>query len=176
MEPKAAWGGNSPIAQALGDDFQCLHTAVRRHYAERTNDFRGTMDFIYVSNTIRPLALVSYRLLRAPVPHSGRDVEFSLHSWVDDSGTMHWVRTFFKNASFPEAITFPSRMVCSGDHRVIEFTRYGMGGESDLRVDGDGSLVYDMRCYAVRVPYRGLTVRFPPVAIAFWRRPREGNR
>ena len=160
-EAKAGWAGKSPIAQALGGDFHNLHEAVRKHYTEPTIDISGTMDVIYVKKTIKPLALVSYRLFHAPVPHTGRAVEMSLHNRVDDSGTMHWVRTFFKNTSFPETVTFPSHMVCSGDHRVIEFTRYGLGVESDLSVDGEGSLVYVIRRYVVRMPFLRLTVRFP---------------
>ena len=52
----------STIAQALGDDFQNLHAAVRRHYAAPTHDIRGTMDVVYVKSAIKPLALVSYKL------------------------------------------------------------------------------------------------------------------
>ena len=165
------WAANSPIVQALGEDFHNLHAAVRKHYAEPTIDVSGIMDFVYVKNTIKPLALVSYRLFHAPVPHSGKDIEMSLHNRVDDSGAMHWVRTFFSNASFPENITFPSRMVCSGDHRIIEFTRYGVGVEEDLSVDVEGSLVYDMRKYVVRMPFLGLIVRFPT-----WLSPFGGGR
>ncbi len=141
VEPEAGWAGNSPIAQALGEDFHKLQAAVRKHYGEPTIGISGTMDFVHVKTSIKPLALVSYRLFHAPVPHSGRDVEVKVHNCVDDSGAMHWVRTFFNNASFPETVTFTSHLVCSGDHRVIEFTRYGVGVESVLSVDGEGSLV-----------------------------------
>ena len=165
------WAANSPIAQALGEDFHNLHAAVRKHYAEPTIDVSGIMDFVYVKNTIKPLALVSYWLFHAPVPHSGRDIKMSLHNRVDDSGAMHWVRTFFSNASFPKDVIFPSRMVCSGDHRIIEFTRYGVGVEADLSVDGKGSLVYDMRKYVVRMPFLGLILRFPT-----WLSPFGGGR
>ncbi len=162
---------NSPIAQALGEDFHNLHAAVRKHYTEPTIDISCTMDVIHVKNTIKPLAQVTYRLLHAPVPHSGRDVQMSLHNRVDDSGAMHWVRTFFKNASFPEVVIFTSYTVCSGDHRIIEFTRYGVGVEADLSVDGEGNLVYDIRRYAVRMPILGLIVRFP-----VWLNPFGGGR
>ena len=170
-EPKAGWAGNSPIAQALGDDFHNLHAAVRKHYAEPAIDVSCNMDEVHVKSTIKPLALVSYRLLHAPVPYSGRDVEMSLHNRVDDSGAMHWVRTFFSNASFPEDVTFTSHMVCAGDHRIIEFTRFGVGVESDLSVDGEGSLVYETRKYVVRMPFVGLIVRFPT-----WLSPFGGGR
>ena len=155
------WAGHSPVAQALGEDFPYLHAAVRKHYAEPTIYLSGSMDFVYVKNIIKPLALVSYRLFHAPVPHGGRDVEVNVHNRVDDSGAMHWVRALYKNASFPEDVSFTSHMVCSGDHRLIEFTRYGVGVEAELSVDGKGSLVYDMRKYVVRMPFFGLMVRFP---------------
>ena len=128
------------------------------------------MDFVHVKVIIKPLALVSYRLFLAPVPHGGRDVDVTLHNRVDDSGTMHWNKKFFKNASFPEDVTFTSHTVCSGDHIIIEFTRYGLGVESDLSVDGEGSLVYDMRKYVVRMPFLGSFVRFPT-----WLWPNEGD-
>ena len=84
--------GNSPIARALGGDFHNLHTAVRRHYAEPTTEVSGTMEEVYVTNAIKPLALISYGLFHAPVPHSGTDVEISVHNRIDDSGAMRWVR------------------------------------------------------------------------------------
>ena len=170
-ESKAGWTGNSPIARALKEDFHNLHEAVRKHYRELTIDVTGTMDVVYVNKTIRPLALVSHRLFHAPVPRGGRAVEMSLRNRVDDSGAMDWVRTFFNNPSFPEDVTFTSRMVCSGDHRIIEFTRYGLGVESDLRVDGEGSLIYDVRKYVVRMPLGGLILRFPT-----WLSPFGGGR
>ena len=170
-EAKAGWAGNSPIAQALGEDFHNLHEAVRKHYGELTVDVSGTMDVIYVKKAIKPMALVSNRLFRAPVPRSGRAVEMSLHNRVDDSGAMHWVRMFFSNPSFPEDVTFTSRMVCSGDHRIVELTRYGLGVETDLSVDGEGSLVYVIRRYVVRMPFLRLTVRFPT-----WLSPFGGGR
>ena len=163
--------GNSPIARALGGDFHNLHTAVRRHYAEPTTEVSGTMEEVYVTNAIKPLALISYGLFHAPVPHSGTDVEISVHNRIDDSGAMRWVRTFFKNASFPEEVTFTSHMVCSGDHRLVEITRYGVGVESDLSVDGEGSLVYDIRKYVVGMPFLGWIVRFPT-----WLSPFGGGR
>ena len=170
-DAKADWTGSSPIAKALGEDFHNLHTAVRKHYAEPSIEVSGTMDFVHVKKAIRPLAVVSYRFFHAPVPHSGVDVEVSVHNWVDDSGAMHWARTFFANAGFPEDITFTSYMVFSGDHKVIEFTRYGVGVEADLSVDGEGSLVFDMRKYVVRIPLLGLIVRFPT-----WLSPFGGGR
>ncbi len=160
-EPQIGGAGNSPLAQALGEDFHNLHPAVRKHYAEPAVDIRGTMDVIQVGTILKPLAWVSYRLFHAPVPYSGRDVEFTLHNHVDHSGTMHFVRTFFKNASFPETVTFPTHTVCSGDHRVIEFTRYGVGVESSVSVDGEGSLVYGFRKFVVGIPFLGLPVRLP---------------
>ena len=170
-ELRAGLPGNSPIAQALGKDFQNLHAAVRNHYSEPTVDVSGTMNEVYVKKTIKPVALLSYMLFHAPVPHGGKDVEFSLHNRVDDSGAMHWLRTFFSNDNFPEHMTFVSHMVFSGDHRIIETTRYGVGVESDLGVDNVGSLVYEIRKYVVILPFLGLIVRFPT-----WLSPFGGGR
>ena len=66
---------NSPIARALGDDFINLHTAVRKHYSESTVVLSGVMGSINVKTAIRPVASLSYMLFRAPVPHSGENVE-----------------------------------------------------------------------------------------------------
>ena len=74
---------------------------------------------------------------------------------------MHWLRTFFGNDGFHRDVTFSSHMVFSGDHRIIETTRWGLGVESDLRVDDVGSLVYDIRKYVLRVPFLGLIIGFP---------------
>ena len=163
--------GSFPIAQALGDDFGKLHPAVRRHYSELTIDIKCTMDEVYVGNRIRLLALVSYRTLRAPVPYSGRDVELRLRNRVDDSGAMHWTRTFFSGAGFPKTVTFKSRMVCSGHRRIVELTRFGVGVESALSVDGEGCLVYDIQSYVLRMPLIGLLLRFPT-----WLSPFGGGR
>ena len=119
------------------------------------------MDRIHVNTAIRPLALLSYILFRAPVPRRGKDVKFTLHSRVDGSGTMHWLRVFFGNVSFPSDVTFASHMVFLGDHRIMETTRYGVGVESSLNVDDVGRLIYDIRRYVIRVPLLGLIVRFP---------------
>ena len=170
-ELRASLPRSSPIAQALGDDFHNLHAAVRKHYSDPTVDVSGTMDEVHVKKTIKPLASISYMIFHAPVPHAGKEVEFSLHSRVDDSGAMHWRRTFFCNASFPEEVTFASHMVFSGDHRIIETTRFGLGVESGLGVDDVGSLVYDIRKYVVRMPFLGLFVRFPT-----WLSPFGGGR
>lgn len=170
-ELKSGKAGDSPIAQALGRDFQDLHAALRKHYAEPTVHISGTMDVVHVKNAIRPLALVSYRLLHAPVPHGGRDVQISLENRVDASGAMYWVRTFSNTASFAHPVTFTSRMVCSGDHRVIEFTKFGIGVEADLRVDAEGCLIYDIRSYVLRIPFLKLIVRFPT-----WLSPFGGGR
>ena len=170
-ELRAGLSGNSPIAQALGEDFHSLHAAVRKHYSEPTVDVSGTMDEVHVKKIIKPVALLSYMLFHAPLPHGGKDVEFSLHNCVDDSGAMHWLRTFFSNASFPADMTFASHMLFSGDHRIIETTKYGVGVESDLGVDVAGSLVYDIRKYVVRLPFLGLIVRFPT-----WLSPFGGGR
>lgn len=156
--PDSSASSNSPIARALGEDFDRLHPAVRRHYAEPVVDVHGTMDTIYVGRAIKPLALISYRLFGAPVPYDGTNVAMSLRNSIDASGAMHWVRKF---CTTPEAVIFVSRSVCSGDHKLIEYTKYGLGVESRLTVDDEGSLVYEMDRNVIRLPLLGLIVRLP---------------
>ena len=119
------------------------------------------MDAIQVNPLVRPLALLSYALFGAPVPRGGRDVGFTLHNRTDSSGTMHWLRRFSSNASFPRGVTFESQMVFLGDHSIMETTRHGLGVESKVNVGDGGSLVYEIRKYVMRVPLVGLTVRLP---------------
>ena len=164
-------GDVSPIAQALGENFHRLHPAVRRHYLQRAMDASGVMDMVRVNPLIRPLAVLSYAVFRAPGPRGGRNVGFTLRNRTDDAGTMHWLRRFASNASFPKDVTFESQMVYLGDHSIKETTRHGLGIESRVRVGDGGSLVYEIVRYVVRVPLVGLTVGFPT-----WLSPFGGGR
>ena len=129
------------------------------------------MDTIQVNPFIRPLALLSYALVGAPVPRGGRDVGFTLHNRTDDPGTMHWVRSFAGNPSFPRDVTFESSMTWLGDHMVRETTRHGLGVDSSVSVGESGSLVYDIERYVLRVHALRMTFRFPT-----WLSPFGGGR
>ena len=145
----------------MGEDFRLLHPTVRRHYSETYVTVTGVMDSVYVSPAIRPIAWLSHRLFGAPVSHGGADVEITVHSSVDGSGTMHWLRTFLRNDSFPRDVNFESHVAFGGDHRVVESVRFGLGAESDLRVDDSGRLIYEIRRYTIRIPLLGQMVKFP---------------
>ncbi len=151
----------SPIARALGEDFNRLHPAVRRHYVESVVDASGVMDAIRVNPLVRPLAVLSYALFRAPVPRGGSDVRFTLSNRTDTEGTMHWLRIFEGNPSFPSDVTFESQMTFLADHRIVETARHGLGIESGVSVGDGGSLIYDIERYVLSVPLLGLAVRFP---------------
>ena len=164
-------GAVSPIARALGEDFSRLHPAVRRHCLEPEVDASGVMDAIRVNPLVRPLAMLSYALFRAPVPCGGSDVGFSVSNRTDAEGAMHWLRIFEGSTSFPRDVTFESQMSFLGDHRIVETTRHGLGIESSVSVGDGGSLVYDIDRYVLRVPALGLAVRFPT-----WLSPFGGGR
>ena len=72
-------------------------------------------------------------------------------------------------------MTFSSHMVFSGDHRIIETTRWGLGVESDLRVDDVGSLVYEIRKYVLRCLFLA-DYWIPHLGLAFWRWLHHRNR
>ena len=129
------------------------------------------MDAIRVNPLVRPVAMLSYALFRAPVPRGGSDVGFTLSNRTDTEGAMHWLRVFEGNASFPRDVTFESQMSFLGDHRIMETTRHGLGIECSVSVGDDGSLVYDIDKYVVSVPALGLTARFPT-----WLSPFGGGR
>jgi len=98
--------------------------------SQHNNSWRCGRDKYHVHPQVAASDLIL--ALHAPVLHSGRDLEMSLHNRVDDSDAMHWARTFFNKASFLEAAIFTSYMVCPGDHRLIEFTTCGAGVQVDL--------------------------------------------
>lgn len=161
----------SPIARALGEDFDRLHPAVRRHYLEPSVDASGVMDTVRVDPLVRPPAMLSYALFRAPVPRGGRDVGFTLRNRTDTEGAMHWLRVFEGSPGLPWDMTFESHMSFLGDHRIVETTRHGLGIESSVSVGHDGSLIYDIDRYVLSVPLLGLAVRFPT-----WLSPFGGGR
>ena len=164
-------GAVSPIARALGEDFSRLHPAVRRHYTQPVVDASGVMDTVRVDPLVRPLAMLSYAIFRAPVPRGGSDVGFTLSNRTDTEGVMHWLRVFEGSPGFPSDVTFESQMSFLGAHRIVETTRHGLGIESSVSVGDGGSLVYDIDRYVLRVPALGLAVRFPT-----WLSPFGGGR
>ena len=142
---------------------------MREHYGATTVDVTGTMDAVHLKSIIKPLALLSYRLVGFPVPHAGKGVDVRVHNRIDESGEMHWGRMFSQNSSFPANVTFASHMVYLGDHKVIEYVRFGLGAEAVLSVERDGSLVYEMCSYVVRMPFFGFIVRLPTWLSVFGR-------
>ena len=48
---------------------------------------------------------------------------------------MRWVRNFIEDFNFPAGIAFASRMIWSGDHRIVEYARVrgGCGGGRECR-------------------------------------------
>ncbi len=164
-------GAVSPIVRALGEDFSRLHPAVRRHYLEPAVDASGVMDTVRVNPLVRPLAMLSYALFRAPVPRGGSDVGFTLGNRTDAEGAMHWLRVFEGNPNFPNDVTFESSMIFLAHHRILETTRHGLGIESSVSVGDGGSLVYNIERYVLSVPLLGLAVSFPT-----WLSPFGGGR
>ncbi len=150
-----------PLVRALGEDFNRLHPAVRAHYAAASVEAEGEMEEIYVSGAVRPLARLSYAIFGAPVPRGGKNVPFTLRNRTDDSGAMHWDRVFAAGPLSPTPVRFRSRMFYAGDHRILELTRFGLGVESHVSVDDEGSLIYEVLRYVLTLPLLRRTARFP---------------
>lgn len=141
---------NLPIfQQALGEEFDRLHPALAMHYGsagdlERTSS--GTMAEIKLSriaNIISPLM----RLLNALVPYEGINVPTTLVN-SQPASCMRWIRTF----SFPNKApyVFATEMVYAGDHKVIEYVRYGLGVELKVR-EHQGKLLFISTRYVWRL-------------------------
>lgn len=145
---------DTPVFQTvLGDEWHDLGDIVRRHYVLRpfSDDYicvTGTMQEVYHSS-IAKLLIPFGRVFGALVPYRGADIPIDVHYNASrDNGAIYWDRVF----QFPgrRPFHFKSHLEQTGDKRVIEFVRFGVGMR--LRVTAEeGALVFRDEGYIWRV-------------------------
>lgn len=137
------------IRQALGDDWEKLHPAVRRHYdisAEGTDRMllKGTMYEVDHSTGIKPFIWVA-QIFGALVPYRGRNLPVEvLNTARPGRNTLFWQRHFHFPGRKP--FQFLSRMESIEGNEIVEFVRYNLGICMAMSED-DGALRYTSRGY-----------------------------
>ena len=136
---------------ALGEDWDKLHPAVKKHYDLRPGEallLTGTMDTVRSSPWVKPLIWIG-RLFAALVPYTGTDVPVEVrNSCPADDNPIRFHRTFH----FPGRKPYPfrSQMEYWRGNSIVEFVRFGLGIRMDVSVQGD-ALRYETRGYIWRL-------------------------
>ena len=146
MEPK------EPVLKlALREDWDSLAPAIRAHYGiapftRQQIRVEGTMH--KVSHSAYAKLLMPFaRLAGALIPFQGREVPVHVVNYSrPDRPGYFWERVFHFPGRKP--FPFPSHMVCSGDHEITEFVRFGFGIRLKLSVK-DGALIEADRGYVL---------------------------
>ncbi len=135
------------IRRALGESWDTLHTAVRRHYNLPCGELQeiklhGRMEMDHCT-AVKPLLIIG-RLFGALPASRGHDVEVTVHNH-GDARSLHFYRCFFFPGKSP--LVFKSRMQHLANNEIVEFVRFGMGitmrltvVEGRLRYTGNGYL------------------------------------
>ncbi len=137
------------MRQALGEQWQRLHPAVRRHYDIRADgvahlQLRGIMYEVDHATIIKPFMWVG-RLFGALVPYRGRNLPVKvINTARPGRSTLFWERHFH----FPgrEPFRFVSRMENGKGNEIIEYVRYNLGIRMAMS-ERDGALCYESRGY-----------------------------
>lgn len=145
--------------QVLGDEWETLGPAVRRHYFLRPYSHdaitvEGTMDEVrhsWLTTLLRPFL----RIMGALVPYSGTNVPIAVHYNAEPEGArIHWDRVF----RFPQASEYRFRSFMEPGRRgeVVEFVRFGIGIRLKMTAEAGVLVFRDMgyvwRIGPVRVP------------------------
>lgn len=141
------------IRRALGEEWERLHAAVRRHYdltpgTEQSCTLVGNMEEISHSPLAKPFILAG-RMFGALVPYSGRNVPVEVRNRTcRDRPAMFWHRTFMFQGRQP--YVFQSRMEHLGGREIVEFVRLNLGICMYLS-EIDGALCYTSNGYLWRL-------------------------
>ena len=132
------------IRQALGQDWEKLHPAVRRHYdisAEGTDRLllKGTMYEVDHATSIKPFIWVA-QLFGALVPYRGKNLPVEvINSAHPERNTLFWERHFHFPGRKP--FQFLSRMETVSGNEIVEYVRYNLGICMKMS-ERDGALHY----------------------------------
>ena len=131
------------LKQALKQDWDSLAPVIRAHYGLApftTQQIRGEGKMQNVSHSAFAKLLIPFaRLVGALIPYQGREVPVQVvNRSRPDGPAYYWERVFHFPGRRP--FPFPSRMLCSGDHEITEYVRFGFGIRLKLSVK-DGALV-----------------------------------
>jgi hypothetical protein len=143
-----------PVMQrALGEEWEKLHAAVRRHYdltpgREQSCTLEGTMEEITYALLAKPFILAG-RMFGALVPYRGQNVPVEvLNRTYRDRPAMFWHRTFRFQGRKP--YVFQSRMEHLEGREIVEFVRLNLGICMHL-AEIDGALCYTSNGYLWRL-------------------------
>lgn len=137
------------LKQALKEEWHTLAPVIRAHYGfqpftSQRIRLEGRMHNISHS-ALAKLLIPFARIAGALIPYQGKDVPVRVvnRSHPDRPG-YYWERVFL----FPHRrpFPFPSRMMCSGDHEITEYVRFGLGIRLNLTVK-DGGLIEEDHGY-----------------------------
>ncbi len=137
------------IHQALGDSWEKLHPAVRRHYnisTDGTSQLRltGTMYEVNHATLIKPF-IWSAQIFGALIPYRGKNVPVTVENRAEEGrNTLFWQRSF----DFPgrEPFYFRSRMETLRGNEIVEYVRFSLGICMRMS-EKDGTLIYSSRGY-----------------------------
>ncbi len=137
------------IRQALGDDWEKLHPAVRRHYDISTDgtsrlQLNGTMYEVDHAILIKPF-IWSAQIFGALIPYRGKNVPVTVeNSAREGRNTLFWQRSFHFPGRGP--FYFRSRMETLRANEIVEYVRFNMGICMAMS-EKDGALHYSSRGY-----------------------------
>lgn len=137
--------------QALGEDWQKLHPAIRKHYDLRPGQsvtLNGTMDKVSHSSWVKPLIWIG-RMFGALVPYNGTNIPVEVKNVCPPQHNhVHFLRHF----AFPGRPPYPfnSRMEYWQGNSIVEFVRFGLGIRMKLSVVGN-ALRYETDGYIWRI-------------------------
>ena len=124
------------MQQVLGDDWQRLPPALKKHHLAQHNTDLGQLDIDYPSFMQFFLNLLSW--FGILFNRRGRGFATEVVKSMDGN-QLHWKRSI--RLSDSRRMTFNSRWVAAGDHCIIEYVNFFLGLKMRLRVvDG---LIYE---------------------------------
>lgn len=134
------------LEQALGEDWVALAPVIRTHYGLRpfSNDvlrLEGEMREVTHSRLARRF-LPFARVVGAHIPYRGTGIPVNVvqRSYKDEP-EFYWERIFHFPGKSP--YRFQSKMLCAGEHQIVEYVRFGFGLRLRVMVENNGLIERD---------------------------------